>query len=157
MKFLVIFAVVSLITVIFSTAKSVILINGTILSAAVTNMIYYPIYNYVLKYSVADVPMWEKNIVTALCNLIGVALTLKILKRLYKDKLWLVKMTIPAAHFKYAYNAIKAADIPVSYHNLNKYYVLDCYCENRKHTKRVKEIGKSYGGKMFATENKLMI
>ena len=55
-------------------------------------------------------------------------------------------------NLKFAFGQI----FTVTYYDINKYFVFDCFCENQKDTKIVNELCKKYQGKIFATENKLL-
>ena len=155
MNTLIIFTVLSILNVIMSTLKSLITIKGNKFSASLVSAIYYGFYNIVLIYTVADFPMWQKVVVTAGCNLIGVFIVKWGEEKARKDKLWLVKVTVPKAE-KYALDKeLRVADIPHQFYDITKYFVFDCYCDTQEQTQKVVELCKAHNGKMFATENKL--
>lgn len=72
MKILIIFTIISVVNVIMSTARSLLTVHGGKWIASISSAIYFGYYNIVLIYTVADFPMWQKIIVTATCNIIGV-------------------------------------------------------------------------------------
>ena len=74
-----------------------------------------------------------------------------------KDKIWLVKITIPTEFAETAKSLLEKENISFTYYNLNKYYVFDNFCENQKETETVIQICKTCKGKAFATENKLSL
>lgn len=155
MNLLIIFIVLSIVNVIFSTIKSIVTIKSGPWVASIVSALYYGYYNIVLIYTVADFPLWQKVVVTAGCNLVGVFIVKYGEVKARKDKLWLVKITVPANNFSVLYGEITGKDIPCTYYNLQKYYVLDCYCEKQEDTAFVTTLCKKYHGKMFASENKL--
>ena len=72
MKIILIFIALSIVNVIFSTARSLLTINGGKWIASIMNASYFAFYNIVLIYTVADFPLWIKCIITFGANLIGV-------------------------------------------------------------------------------------
>lgn len=155
MNLLIIFILLSIVNVIFSTIKSIATIKSGPWVASIVSALYYGYYNIVLIYTVADFPLWQKVVVTAGCNLVGVFIVKYGEIKARKDKLWLVKITVPANNFSALYEEIACKDIPFTYYNLQKYYVLDCYCEKQEDTAFVTTLCQKYHGKMFASENKL--
>lgn len=155
MNLLIIFILLSIVNVIFSTIKSIVTIKSGPWVASIVSALYYGYYNIVLIYTVADFPLWQKVVVTAGCNLVGVFVVRYGEVKARKDKLWLVKITVPANNFSALYEEIACKDIPFTYYNLQKYYVLDCYCEKQEDTAFVTTLCQKYHGKMFASENKL--
>ena len=155
MNLLIIFILLSIVNVIFSTIKSIVTIKSGPWIASIISALYYGYYNIVLIYTVADFPLWQKVAVTAGCNLVGVFIVKYGEVKARKDKLWLVKITVPANNFSALYEEIACKDIPFTYYNLQKYYVLDCYCEKQEDTAFVTTLCQKYHGKMFASENKL--
>lgn len=155
MSLLFIFILLSIVNVIFSTIKSIVTIKSGPWIASIISALYYGYYNIVLIYTVADFPLWQKVAVTAGCNLVGVFIVKYGEVKARKDKLWLVKITVPANNFSALYEEIACKDIPFTYYNLQKYYVLDCYCEKQEDTAFVTTLCQKYHGKMFASENKL--
>lgn len=155
MNLLIIFILLSIVNVIFSTIKSIVTIKSGPWVASIVSALYYGYYNIVLIYTVADFPLWQKVVVTAGCNLVGVFVVKYGEVKARKDKLWLVKITVPANNFSALYEEIACKDIPFTYYNLQKYYVLDCYCEKQEDTAFVTTLCQKYHGKMFASENKL--
>ena len=155
MNLLIIFILLSIVNVIFSTIKSIATIKSGPWGASIVSALYYGYYNIVLIYTVADFPLWQKVVVTAGCNLVGVFIVKYGEVKARKDKLWLVKITVPANNFPALFEEIVHKDIPCTYYNLQKYYVLDCYCEKQEDTAFVTTLCKKYHGKMFASENKL--
>ena len=154
-QLLTIFIVLSIINVILNTIKSIVTVNGGKFSAALINAITFFVYTYVIIYTNCELPMLTKAIITGVINFIGVYIVKWIEEKARKDKLWLVKITIPSEDNQKVKNILKENDIPYSYYDIEKYYVFDCYCNTQKDTLKVLEICKRFNGKSFATENKL--
>lgn len=155
MKLLVLFVVLSVVNVILQTFKSIATIKCGKVGASVVNACAYGLYTVVLVYTNADFPLWEKVLVTALCNLVGVYIVKAIEEKTRKDKLWLVKVTIPKSMAFGAKEELTENNISYSVIDTNGFKVFDCYCATQNETTKVLEIAKKFDGKTFATENKL--
>lgn len=155
MKLIITFFILSVINVIFSTVRSIVTIKSGKGIASIINAGYFAFYNLVMIYTMADFSLAVKCAITFVCNLIGVYLVKWAEERARKDRLWLVKVTVPARYLNEMYSSLEAICIPHSYIDITKYAVFDCYCEEQTDTTMVLALAKSYGGKCFATENKL--
>lgn len=156
MNVLILFSLLTVVNVIFSTIKSIVTIKSGKTVASLISAGYYGYYNVVLIYTVADFPLWQKVVVTFLANLIGVWLVKWGEEKARKDKLWLVKITIPVNYSNIIKKELNNNNISFTYYDINKYFVFDCFCENQKDTKIVSTLCKKYQGKIFATENKIL-
>lgn len=154
-QLLILFVVLSILNVILNTIKSIVTVKGGAWSAALINGITFFVYTYVIIYTNCELNMHLKAIITAVINIIGVYIVKKIEEKARKDKLWLVKMTIPHKNAEEVKNALEQTEIPFSYVDIQKYVVFDTYCYTQKDTAKVEEICKANKGKMFATENRL--
>lgn len=155
MKFLVMFLVLSLINVVFSTIRSITTIKSGKTIASLISGGYFAFYNIMLVYTVADFPMWQKCVITFICNVIGVYAVKLVEEKSRKDKLWLVKVTIPKSMAFGAKEELTENNISYSVIDTNGFKVFDCYCATQNETTKVLEIAKKFDGKTFATENKL--
>lgn len=156
MNMILLFSFLTIINVIFSTIKSIVTIKSGKAIASFISALYYGYYNIVLIYTVADFPLWQKVVVTFLCNLVGVWVVKWGEEKARKDKLWLVKITIPVNYSNIIKKELNNNNISFTYYDINKYFVFDCFCENQKDTKIVSMLCKKYQGKIFATENKIL-
>lgn len=158
MKILILFAVATAINVILSTVKSLLTIKAGKTVAALANAITYGFYTWVIILTNVDgIDLWAKMGITALCNFIGVFIVKLIEEKARKDKMWLVKMTIPNKHAEQAKNLLTEFNISFTYYDLTKYFVFDTFCETQKETSKVMNVCSICGGKAFATENKLSL
>ena len=157
MKLLMIFIAFNALNVVIQTIKSIATIKCGKTMAAIVNAIAYGLYTYIVVLTVCDLPLWEKIVVVALCNFVGVWVVKYVEEKMRKDKLWLVKMTIPHHKATLAKKALDAAEIPYTFYDVNKYFVFDTYCDTQSKTATVEMICKNFDGKAFATENKLAL
>src|SRR5574344_1890194 len=93
-KFLIVFVGLSIVNVVFSTIRSIVTINGNKIVASLISGGYFAFYNIMMIYTVADFPMWQKCVITFVCNVFGVAIVKLIEAKMQKDKLWKVEATI---------------------------------------------------------------
>ena len=101
------------------------------------------------------VTIWVNMLITALANFVCVWIIKFVEEKARKDKLWLVKITIPKEHFEKAKFWLKTWEIPYSYVDIEKYVVFDTYCATQKDTKFAIKVCNMFNGKKFATESKL--
>lgn len=148
---LLIFTILTALNVVLSTIKSIVTVKGSPLVASITSAIYYAFYCTVLIYTVADFPLWQKVVVTAGCNLVGVFFVKYAEEKARKEKLWEIKLTVPTAHLKEI--DIKLDNVPHNYIELSdKHTVFTFYCATKEDTKKVKRIADHYEAKYFVTE-----
>lgn len=153
MNLLLIFIVLSIINVIFSTIKSIVTIKSGPWVASIVSALYYGYYNIVLIYTVADFPLWQKVVVTAGCNLVGVFIVKYGEERARKDKLWKVELTVPT-EYKNAVD-FDLRTIPHSYIELSdKHTLFNFYCATQADSAKVKAIANQYEAKYFVAESK---
>lgn len=159
MKILIIFFGLSLANVIFSTIRSLTTINGGKVVASLVSGAYFAFYNIVLVWSVADFPMWQKCIITFVCNVVGVYLVKWLEQKMRKDRLWQIDFTIN--NIREDANEVKdrleIACIPFQYFDLGKHTKFTCYAETCADSDKVAEIIKQYHGKYFVTESKTLV
>ena len=152
MNLLVIFVLLSIVNVIFSTIKSIVTIKGGAFTASLISALYYGYYNVVLIYTVADFPLWQKVLITFLCNLVGVFVVKWGEAKARKDKLWRVEATVPRKYLEAVHMDLK--DIPHSYIDIEKYAIFNIYCATQTESAEVKKIINQYGAKYFVAESR---
>lgn len=152
MNLLVIFVLLSIVNVIFSTIKSIVTIKGGAFTASLISALYYGYYNVVLIYTVADFPLWQKVLITFLCNLVGVFVVKWGEAKARKDKLWRVEATVPRKYLEAVHMDLK--DIPHSYIDIEKYAIFNIYCATQAESAEVKKIINQYDAKYFVAESR---
>ena len=154
-KLLITFIALNVVNVIIQTVKSIATIKCGKTMASLVNAIAYGLYTVVVVYTVCDLPLWLKVVVVGVANLIGVYVVKWGEEKARKDKVWLVKTTIPTENAEQAKHFLEQAEISFTYYDLQKYFVFDTFCDTQEETTKVLQICKTCGGKAFATENKL--
>lgn len=152
---LITFIIFNIINVIIQTIKSIATVKCGKVVASLVNAVAYGLYTYIVVLTVCDLPMWLKVLVVGGANLVGVFIVKLVEEKSRKDKLWLVKITIPLALAEQAKNMLEQANISFTHYDLAKYVIFDTFCEKQAETVIVTNICSDCHGKMFATENKL--
>ena len=160
MTFLLVFIGLSIINVVFSTIRSIITINGNKIVASLISGGYFAFYNIMMLYTVADFPMWQKCVITFVCNVIGVYLVKWGEEKSRKDKLWKVEATIPNhgidPKFDDCIIDLKISGISFNYIDINKYLLINIYCETQAESAKAREILNKYNAKYFVSESKTL-
>ena len=154
--FLLVFIGLSIVNVIFSTIRSLVVNNGGKFSASLLSGGYFAFYNIMMVYTVADFPMWQKCVITFVCNVVGVFLVKWAEEKARKDKLWKIEAT-----FKHDDNLIaelkewgKVNDIGFKYNDIVKYYEIDFYSHTQAESAIIKNFIQKHNGKYFVAESK---
>lgn len=155
-ELLITFIVLSIINVIFSTVRSIVTIKGNKVTASFISGGYFAFYNIMLLYTVADFPMWQKCVITFVCNVIGVFIVKFIEEKSRKDKLWKVEATIPRAEASRLINYLENSELSYNYVDINKYYLFNFYCPTQKESASVKELLDNFHAKYFVSESKTL-
>lgn len=160
MKLIIIFVVLSIINVVFSTIRSIVTIKGGKATASLISGGYFAFYNIMLLYTVADFPMWQKCLITFVCNVVGVWLVKFFEEKARKDKLWKIEATLKNEGLYPEHDdcviALRQAGIPMNYIDINKYLIINCYCATQAESAIAKKILDSFDAKYFVSESKVL-
>ena len=155
MTFLITFIVLSIINVVFSTIRSITTIKSGKTLASIISGGYFAFYNVMLIYTVADFPLWEKCVITFVCNVLGVFVVKLVEEKMQKDKLWKVEATINRANQNDVCEMLNKTKVPYNYiEGVGKYTVFNIFCATQNQSSAVKEILKAYNAKYFVSESK---
>lgn len=155
---LIIFTICSLVNVMLNTVKTIVMYKKNILSSSFINAITYGFYTVIVVLMAGEMPLGWKIALTAITNFVGVALSMKIMARLEKDKLWLVQMTSKTKDLVAINDFLNSAKLPYSYiiEETKKYVIYNIYCETQKESSSVKELTKRFNVKYFVSESKTL-
>lgn len=157
MEFLTIFILLSVINVIFSTVRSIVTIKGGKFVASIVSGGYFAFYNVMLIYTVMDFPIWQKCLITFVCNVVGVFIVKFVEELLQKDKLWKVEATIVHNYQADVCEMLNKTRVPYNYiEGIGKYTIFNVFCATQKQSAAVREILKTYNAKYFVTESKAL-
>ena len=159
-KFLAVFFALSLVNVVFATIKTLVTIKGGKLVASLISGGYFAFYNIMMVYTVADFPMWQKCLITFVCNVVGVYVVKWSEEKARKDKLWKVEATIPNEGIDPENDdciiELRNANLSMNYIDINKYILINCYCGTQAESRAVKKILNKYNAKYFVSESKTL-
>ena len=155
LKLFILFTVLNIINVVLQTVKSIVTITAGKWTSAFVNAIAYGLYQVILVYSVCELPLWQKVLVVALANFVGVFIVKYFEEKGQKEKLWKIEMTVPT---KYRYILDTSLNsIPHSYLVISdKHTLFNIYCDTKDQSRMVRQIAEQYDGKVFATETKIL-
>ena len=156
MNFLITFIALSIINVVFSTVRSITTIKSGKTVASLISGGYFAFYNIMLIWTVADFPMYQKCIITFVCNVVGVWIVKAIEEKMAKDKLWKIEMTIYPKHKEKMEIMLEKLDIPYNYVDLKKYFVFNVYSSTKEQSEMVKAIANECRAKYFVAESKIL-
>ena len=145
-----VFVVCSLVNVILSTLKTLIMVNAGRGSAIIINAVCYGFYTLVVK-QLTSVDYMTAVTVTILANIVGVWLSYKIMDLFKKDKLWLITVTLKNK------KALDECRVNLEKYNIGftpieKTNSLDIYSYNQKESAIIKNILGNYDYKYFIQE-----
>ena len=155
---IIIFTICSLINVMLNTVKTIVMYKKNILSSALVNAVTYGFYTVIVVLMAGgEMPLGWKILLTALTNFIGVALSMMIMKKLEKDKLWKVEATVIYIRKDDVCEMLNKAKVPYNYiDGVGKYTLFNIFCSTQKQSAAVKEILKAYEAKYFVSESKTL-
>ena len=150
MKMLVIFFVCSLVNVILSTMKTLLMVRAGRNSAIAINAICYGFYTLVVK-QLASVDYMTAVVVTVITNIIGVWLSYVVLDKFKKDKLW--RITVHLKTKKDYDNCVLAlAEYNIKCTPITNSNDIDIYSYTQEQSNIIKEILTNYKHKYFVQE-----
>lgn len=159
-QLLIIFIVLNILNVVIQTIKNLVTIKCGKGVAAVVNAIAFGLYTVVTVYMLCDLALWLKAIIVALCNLVGVYVAKWAEEKARKDKLWKVEATIhnygTDPDWDDCIIALREADIPFNYIDIQKYILINCYCATQAESAKVKKILDQHNAKYFVSESKTL-
>ena len=154
-EFLLVFVILSIINVVFSTVRQLTTHGDNKVLAALLSGGYFAFYNVMVIFTVADFPLWQKCAITFFCNVVGVYVVKWGEEKARKDKLWEVRGTLTTPINCVAVCAdLDAANIPYNYIDVNKYVIFNCYCATQADSAKVKKILNDWEMKYFVSESK---
>ena len=151
--FLIKFAILSIINVIGHTIRSLLTVKGNKYTASLSAGLYYAFYNIVIIYTVSEFALWQKCLITFLCNVVGTFIVKFAEEKLRKDRLWKIEFTVNKDWTKIS-AILSAKKIPYQYNSIGKHTMFTCFCATKQETREVKELINRFSGKYFITESK---
>ena len=149
-KVVIIFCVCSLINVILSTLKTLIMVNAGRNSAIIINAVCYGFYTLVVK-QLTSVDYVTAVLVTIGANIVGVWISYKIMDLFKKDKLWRITVTLKTVD-EFSECIQQLAKYNIGYTPIQNTNSIDIYSYNQKESAIIKNILGNYDYKYFIQE-----
>lgn len=156
MTFITTFIVLSIVNVIFSTVRSITTIKSGKTIASLISGGYFAFYNIMLIWTVADFPMWEKCLITFVCNVIGVWIVKYFEEKMRKDQLWKIELTVKPMYRATMVTVLEELDISYNYIEIDRYCIFNVYSRTQKESALVKSLADTCHAKYFVTESKVL-
>lgn len=159
-EILIIFTILTVINVVLSTAKSILTIKGGMWVAAFMNAFTYGVYTYLVFFTADDtLTLWQKAVITFICNFVGVLLVKWIEEKATKEKLWVFLATAKTdlAELHKVDEMLKQANIKLLYNEVvkNELYSLQIFSNSQKESRMIESILENYNINYCAVETKM--
>ena len=149
-KVVILFIICSLVNVILSTLKTLIMVNAGEKMSILINAICYGFYTLVVK-QLGSVDYITAVVVTIIANIIGVWISYRIMGLFTKDKVWRITATLKGKkEFDECIEQLKKFNIGCT--PIEKTTSLDIYSYNQKESRIIKNILDNYDYKYFIQE-----
>ena len=146
----IVFCICSLVNVILSTLKTLIMVNAGRGSAIIINAVCYGFYTLVVK-QLGAVDYITAVVVTVLANIVGVWISYKVMDLFKKDKLW--RITVTLKNKEALDECVKNLDkYNIGFTPIEKTNSIDIYSYNQKESLIIKNILGNYDYKYFIQE-----
>ena len=147
-QFLLFFTLISLVNVILNTFRTCALASGRKLLATIVTSVCYGFYTFVIVYTANDFNIWLKAAITVATNLVGVYVSMTIMEKLRKDKLWEIVATANLSFVDLQFFEKKLNDEHIIYNyaatNRADEYVFHFYTHTQKESLKLKKILSMY-------------
>lgn len=144
-----------------NTVTTILRVKSGKLISAVFSAICYGFYVYVLVLTAdsSNLPTYIKAILTAITNFIGVYVSMWILERTKRDKLWEITATLSEnANYKSLIEKLKSEKISFNYNKITSgEYIFTLYSHTQKESKIIKNILDSENAKYIAHEQNIRL
>lgn len=155
--FLMVFIVLNLVNVVIQTVKSIATVSWGKWGASITNAVAYGLYTVVVVYMNADgLGLFWKALIIGVANLIGVYVVKLVEEKKRKVKLWKIEMTVDKEDFERLITKARLEGLVLNYIDIEKWVLVNFYCETQEESIKVREIAKQYNTKYFVSETKTL-
>ena len=149
------FVILQFLNIIVATFKSVLLIKGTKLHAALFNAVSYSLGIFITYYVSNEISIYYSIPITFILNLLGVYLGLSFLDKLKKDELWRISTTVKLEFLSDYIKELRQEGLQLMPYETGRtdYTVVDIFSNNREETKKIQPIIKKYQVKYTILKN----
>jgi len=155
--FLMVFIVLNLVNVVIQTVKSIATVSWGKWGASITNAVAYGLFTVVVVYMNADgLGLFWKALIIGVANLIGVYVVKLVEEKKRKVKLWKIEMTVDKEDFERLITRARLEGLVLNYIDIEKWVLVNFYCETQEESIKVRELAKQYNTKYFVSETKTL-
>lgn len=157
-KTIIIFAILQLVNVMLNTAKAVLTIKANKLVASIANAVTYGFYSIIVQWT-AKTDLSITIPITIVTNLIGVYISLLILEKVKKDKLWKITVSVPKEYYQVVKGCLVEKELGfIEYETNNENYkVFDIFSHTQKDSEEIKKIVAKYQVKYIIQEHNVRL
>ena len=153
---LVLFIILTVVNVILNTIRTIVTVRGGMFWSSLIAALAFGFYTIVIIYTVCDLPMWLKAVVTAAANFVGTYFVKYIELKVRKDRLWMVDVVIYEKNLKYATDylnehEIKFSEMPISNSGSHVFHI---YSNTKEESSNIRELLKTFNAKYVVVESK---
>ena len=153
---LVLFVGLTIINVILNTARTIITVKGGTFMSALVSAIAFSFYTLFVIFTVCDLPMLLKVLVTGITNFIGVYIVKFFETWFRKDRLWMVDVVIYEKNLTFVKEylnerGIQFSEMPISNSSSHVFHI---YSNTQDESRNIRELLKSFNAKYVVVESK---
>lgn len=150
---IIIFFICSTVNVILNTVKTIVMYRQEKISSALVNAVTYGFYVVIVVMMAGEMNLYLKIILTMVSNFVGVWISMVIMDKFKRDKLWKIEVTIPIRYqdeIEIELSEISHSRIRID----NKYNLYNFYCVSQNDSIAIKKAIEKYDAKYFVSESK---
>lgn len=153
---LILFVVLTIINVILNTARTIITVKGGLFWSSFIAAVAFGFYVVVIVYTVCDLPLWMKAVVTAAANFVGTYFVKYLELKFRKDRLWMVDVVIYQKNLAYVKDyldkhGIQFSEMPISNSGSHVFHI---YSNTQDESRNIRDLLKTFNAKYVVVESK---
>ena len=150
------FVGITIVNVILNTTRTIVTVKGGMFWSSFIAAIAFGFYVIVVVYTVCELPLWLKAIVTAIANFVGTYFVKWLELKFRKDRLWMVDVVIYKKNLKYATDflnnrGIQFSEMPIAN---SESHVFHIYSNTQDESREIKSLLKTFNAKYVVVESK---
>lgn len=141
LQFIIIYFIAQFVNVIFNTIRLIFTVKAPKHTASLFTAVSYGLYTVVLVYTASDFDLWLKVAIAFTTNLIGVYLSMLMLEKFKKDKVWKIEgiVRLNESERTITENTVNCLGLTYSLVNTQKdSYILTAYTNTQKESHKLR-------------------
>ena len=150
------FVALTIVNVVLQTARVIITVKGGMFLSSLVSAIAFGFYVIIIVWTVCDLPLWMKVVVTAVANFVGTYLVKYVEAKVKKQRLWMVDVVLTGDKIYAAKSyldpwKIQYTEIPISNSDSSQFHI---YSKTQDDSRRIRDLLKIYNAKYVVVESK---